>query len=121
MVPKESLWTASRKEMSCVSTSFEGLFFLHNCPLMNIFVFAVILWLYKEEECHLTNNIPSLVIEVMVVTLRMSNKSSLMPGMTTKTHLTYSAVISANDLSPAYFKIKIDARSSNEIRRSSGI
>jgi hypothetical protein len=67
------------------------------------FVCAVMLWLYKEEECHLTNNIPSLVIKVMAVTFRMSTKSSLTLGMTTKLHLTYSALVSANDLSPAYF------------------
>lgn len=44
----------------------------------------------------------------------MSTKSSLTPGMTTKLLLTYSALISAKDLSHAYFYIKIDARSSNE-------
>jgi hypothetical protein len=65
---RERLWTVSGKEMFCASTSFEGLFLIHTGPLMNIFVCAVIPWLYKEEKCHLADNIPSLVIKVMVVT-----------------------------------------------------
>lgn len=71
-------------------------------------------WLY-EEEGHLINSIQSLVIKVMVVTLRMSSKSCLKPCMTAKLHVTYTLVMSAKDLSPVCFKIKIEARTTNEI------